>query len=57
MVMKESVLQGQPYQYYVVALKGKRQFQLYKNGVFKYSLDQSELDDKIYYEPPIRQIL
>jgi hypothetical protein len=42
--MKEVYYKGQPYQYKVVDSDGKRHFQLYENGIVKYSLEQGELD-------------
>jgi hypothetical protein len=42
--MKEVYYKGQPYQYKIVDLGGKRQFQLYENGILKHSVEQSELD-------------
>lgn len=42
--MKEVYYKGQPYQYKIVDLGGKRQFQLYENGILKHSVEQGELD-------------
>ena len=42
--MKEVYYKGQPYQYKIVELGGKRQFQLYENGSLKHSVEQGELD-------------
>ena len=44
--MKEVYYKGQPYQYEIVDLKGKRQFQLFKDGLLMHSVEQSELDIK-----------
>ena len=44
--MKEIYYKGQPYQYDVIELKGKRQFQLFKDGILMHSVEQSELDIK-----------
>jgi hypothetical protein len=44
--MKEVFYKGQPYQYQIVELKGKRQFQLYREGVLTHSVEQCELDIK-----------
>jgi hypothetical protein len=42
--MKEVYYKGQPYQYKIIDAGGKRNFQLYENGVLKHSVDQGELD-------------
>lgn len=44
MSMKEVFFKGEPYQYKVINMDGKRQFQLYQNGVFKHSVEQGDLD-------------
>lgn len=44
--MKEVYFKGKPYQYKVINLIGKRQFQLYENGVLKHSVEENELDIK-----------
>jgi len=44
--MKEVYYKGKPYAYKVIELKGKRQFQLFKNGVLEHSVDENELDIK-----------
>jgi hypothetical protein len=44
--MKEVYYKGNPYEYKVIELKGKRQFQLYENGLVKHSIDENELDIK-----------
>lgn len=44
--MKEVFYKGQPFEYQVMDLKGKRQFQLFKDGVLMYSVEQCELDIK-----------
>ena len=44
--MKEVYYKGQPYQYEIVDLTGKRQFQLFKDGMLVHSVEQSELDIK-----------
>lgn len=44
--MKEVYYKGKPYQYKVIDLKGKRQFQLFEDGVLKHSVDENELDVK-----------
>src|SRR5688572_18143961 len=43
-IMKEVYYKGNPYQYKVMDLNGKRQFNLYENGVLKHSVEESELD-------------
>ena len=42
--MKEVYYKGQPYQYKITDAGGKRNFQLYDNGILKHSVDQGELD-------------
>ena len=42
--MKEVYFKGQPYQYKIIELEGKRHFQLYQEGILKHSVDQGELD-------------
>lgn len=42
--MKEVYYKGQPYQYRIIEMGGKRQFQLYENGILRHSVDQAELD-------------
>lgn len=42
--MKEVYYKGQPYQYKIIETGGKRNFQLYENGVLRHSVDQGELD-------------
>jgi len=42
--MKEVYYKGHPYQYKIIEVGGKRQFQLYENGVLKHSVDQGDLD-------------
>jgi hypothetical protein len=44
--MKQVYYKGQPFDYQVLELKGKRQFQLYTDGELVHSVDQSELDIK-----------
>jgi hypothetical protein len=44
--MKEVYYKGQPYQYQIIELKGRRQYQLFKDGVLKHSVEQNELDIK-----------
>jgi hypothetical protein len=44
--MKEVYYKGQPYEYQIIELKGKRHFQLFKNGVLAHSVEQSDLDIK-----------
>jgi hypothetical protein len=44
--MKEVYYKGLPYQFEVLDVSGKRQFQLYKDGVLVHSVEQSELDIK-----------
>jgi hypothetical protein len=44
--MKEVYYKGKPYGFKVIDLKGKRQFQLYENGILKHSVEESELDVK-----------
>jgi hypothetical protein len=43
-IMKEVYYKGNPYQYKVMDLNGKRQFNLYENGVLKHSVEENELD-------------
>jgi hypothetical protein len=43
-VMKEVYYKGQPYEYKVTELEGKRHFQLFENGRLKHSVEQGELD-------------
>ncbi|MGC1240457.1 MAG: hypothetical protein WA874_02665 [Chryseosolibacter sp.] len=59
--MKEVYYKGQPYQYKVVDFAGKRQFQLYEDGILKHSVEQGDLDirsivsfilDSYYRNPP-----
>lgn len=42
--MKEVYYKGHPYQYKIIELGGKRNFNLYKDGALKHSVEQSELD-------------
>ena len=42
--MKEVYYKGQPYQYNVVEVAGKRKFQLFDNSILKYTVEQGELD-------------
>jgi len=42
--MKEVYYKGQPYQYKVIELEGKRHFQLYQEGSLIHSVEQGELD-------------
>lgn len=42
--MKEVYYKGQPYQYKIIELGGKRHFQLYENGTLKHSVEQGDLD-------------
>lgn len=44
--MKEVFYKGKPYEFKVVELRGKRQFQLLENGSVKHSVEESELDVK-----------
>lgn len=44
--MKEVYYKGKPYEFKVIDLKGKRQFQLYENGILKHSVAENELDVK-----------
>lgn len=44
--MKEVYYKGKPYEFKVIDLKGKRQFQLYENGTLKHSVAENELDVK-----------
>lgn len=44
--MKEVYYKGKPYAYKVIELKGNRQYQLFENGVLKYSVEENELDIK-----------
>jgi hypothetical protein len=42
--MNEVYYKGQPYQYKITEMGGKRHFQLYENGTIKHSVEQGELD-------------
>ena len=42
--MNEVYYKGQPYQYKIIELGGKRHFQLFENGLLKHSVEQGELD-------------
>jgi hypothetical protein len=42
--MKEVYYKGQPYQYRMTDIGGKRHFQLYQNGVLRHCVEQGELD-------------
>ena len=42
--MKEVYYKGQPYQFKIVDLAGKRHFHLYDQGILKHSVEQGELD-------------
>jgi len=42
--MKEVYYKGQPYQYKIIELGGKRHFQLYENGTLRHSVEQGDLD-------------
>ena len=44
--MKEVYYKGQPYQYKMTELNGKRHFQLYESGSLKHSVEQGDLDIK-----------
>jgi hypothetical protein len=44
--MKEVYYKGEPYTYQMVELKGKRHFQLFRDGVLMHSVEQCELDIK-----------
>lgn len=44
--MKKVYYKGQPYDYEVLEMNGKRLYQLYDNGILKHSVSQSELDVK-----------
>jgi hypothetical protein len=44
--MKEIYYKGMPYEFQVAEVKGKRQFQLFKEGVLMHSVEQCELDIK-----------
>lgn len=44
--MKEVFYKGEPYQFEVMEVQGKRIFQLYRDGVLKHSVEQSDLDIK-----------
>jgi hypothetical protein len=44
--MKEVYYKGLPYEYQITELKGRRHFQLFKEGTLMHSVDQSELDIK-----------
>lgn len=44
--MKEVYYKGKPYTYKVIELTGKRQFQLFENGVLVHSVEENELDVK-----------
>ncbi len=42
--MKEVYFKGQPYQYKITEIGGKRYFQLFQDGILKHSVEQGELD-------------
>ena len=42
--MKEVYYKGQPYQYKIIEMGGKRHFQLYENLVLRHSVEQGDLD-------------
>jgi hypothetical protein len=42
--MKEVYYKGQPYQYKVIDVAGKRHFQLFENGILKHAVEQGDLD-------------
>ena len=42
--MKEVYYKGQPYQFKIIELDGKRHFNLYENGLLKHSVEQGDLD-------------
>jgi hypothetical protein len=42
--MREVYYKGKPYQYKLIDLNGKRQFQLYEGDVLKHSVEENELD-------------
>lgn len=44
--MKQVYYKGQPYEYQVLELNGKRHFQLFQEGTLMHSVEQSELDIK-----------
>jgi len=44
--MKQVYYKGEPFEYKMIELKGKRQFQLFRNGALMHSVEQSELDIK-----------
>jgi hypothetical protein len=44
--MKEVFYKGHPYEYKIVNVMGKRQFQLFKEGVLQHTVEQCELDIK-----------
>ncbi len=44
--MKEVYYKGKPYEFKVIDLKGRRQFQLFENGILKHSVEENELDIK-----------
>jgi len=44
--MKEVYYKGRPYEFKVIDLKGRRQFQLFEKGTLKHSVEENELDIK-----------
>ena len=44
--MQEVFYKGQPYQFKIIEIQGKRLFQLFKEGSLMHSVDQTELDIK-----------
>ena len=42
--MKEVYYKGQPYQYKIIDVAGKRHFQLFENGTLKHAVEQGDLD-------------
>jgi hypothetical protein len=44
--MNEVYYKGKAYAYKTIDLKGKRQYQLYENGILVHSVEENELDIK-----------
>ncbi|HET9486578.1 MAG TPA: hypothetical protein VFO54_04050 [Chryseosolibacter sp.] len=61
--MKEVYYKGNPYQYKIIDIEGKRQFQLFENGILRHSVEQGDLDirsivsfilDSYYRNSPVK---
>lgn len=44
--MKEVFYKGQPYQFRMTTINGRRHFDLIENGIVRYSVEENELDVK-----------